>query len=382
MSGLSSYKGRQGPLGILLLESLGLLDNVQVSFNDKKISNLVNRKKEVDEAVVSASTNLDVINHVVNYFKDKVIPDLNPHTKDDMFQDLMKCINSDATTAPSKYDEFDNLLKHGDVTKCLAYTFLYAINRPNKINSLAPASDDFPLLDEVGNECPLCHSKLTQTVKGVIKRKYDIVRIFPEGLDADTANNFITAYTPAAKIDSIDNQIALCTDDAENYLTDPTLDEYVNLSELKKRCSSNYTLQQTLAKLDLENEITNVIDSLIAYHPSRELEPLNMTALKIADKILPEDFILKNNVQNNVLTYFNYIKLQFAEFEDFELLQADIKKAFKTLDNGDWTQTEIVEKLAYWILEKTKIAANHIEACRIIVSFFIQNCEVFYEIAK
>ena len=107
-----------------------------------------------------------------------------------------------------------------------------------------------------------------------------------------------------------------------------------------------------------------------------------MTALKIDQKILPENCLLKNSIQNSVLTYYKYISALFEEIDDFDIIQSEIKKAFKELNSGDWSQQEIVEKLAQWILEQTKRPAQHIEACRIIVAFFVQSCEVFNEISK
>lgn len=382
MSGLSSYKNRQGPLGIMLLESIGQLEKVQVAFNDAKISRLMKQNADVDEAVTFASTHSDVIAYVHQFFKENIVTDLNPHTKGDMFHALLKAINTDATTDPDVYVKLVHLLEFGEIDNFLATAFLYAINRPNKVNVISPATNDFPLLEEVNNECPLCHAKLIKTVKGAAKRKYNIVHIFPEHLDETLTADFIGAHCPSSKVNSLDNQIPLCIDDADDYLTEPTVEEYVRLSELKEHYAKNYQLQQALAKIDLEEDIEAVISALVGFNPSGHLEEFNMKALKINQKIAPEECLLKNAVQNNVLTYFNFIKMQFAEFQDFDLIQSDIKKAYKQLDNGDWTQQEIVDKLSQWILEKIKMPAHHIEACRIVISFFIQNCEVFHEISK
>ena len=115
-------------------------------------------------------------------------------------------------------------------------TFLYAINRPNKLMESKPVADDFSLLDEVGNECPICRKKLTRKVKGVTTRQYGIVEIFPSNLDDDTAIDFENALAPPVKLDSSDNQIALCRTHAETYQAGPEIDEYLVLSSLKTVC--------------------------------------------------------------------------------------------------------------------------------------------------
>ena len=66
---------------------------------------------------------------------------------------------------------------------------------------------------------------------------------------------------------------------------------------------------------------------------------------------------------------------------DFELIASEVKIAFKKLDNGTLSQDEIVEYLAEWIKNKTGVGNQHITACRIVVAYFIQNCEVFNEIS-
>ncbi|GFH40264.1 ABC-three component system protein [Lactococcus insecticola] len=373
---------RQGPLGILILGFLGDREEVNVTIDDKKVSNLVKRKNDVEDALKMASARTEVIADIIKCFESKVVPILNPHTKDDAFETILNCLNVDATVPARKYTEFSNLLNNNEIGKFLALTFLYALNRTNKLAESKPVTDDFPLLDEVGNECPICHKKLTKKVKNVTTRQYGIVEIFPSNLDESTATEFNSFLSPTVKLDSFDNKLALCKNHAESYLAAPELGEYLELAALKKHYSTNYALQQVLAELDLEDEIKDIIESLANLQSVGNLEQLSMNALKIDQKILPENGLLKNSIQVNVLTYYRYIGSLFEEIEDLDIIQSEIKKAFKRLNTGDWNQQEIVDKLAQWILDKTKNPASHIEACRIIISFFIQSCEVFNEIPK
>ncbi|MGH2236516.1 ABC-three component system protein, partial [Enterococcus faecalis] len=87
---------------------------------------------------------------------------------------ILKCLNADATVPARKYTVFSEILENNEIGQFLAMTFLYAINRPNKLMESKPVADDFPLLDEVGNECPICRKKLTRKVKGVTTRQYGI----------------------------------------------------------------------------------------------------------------------------------------------------------------------------------------------------------------
>ncbi|MGV3205655.1 ABC-three component system protein [Streptococcus suis] len=55
---------------------------------------------------------------------------------------------------------------------------------------------------------------------------------------------------------------------------------------------------------------------------------------------------------------------------------------FTQLANTNLSQPEIVENLANWLLNQSKLSNGHLDACKIIVSYFIQNCEVFNEITE
>ncbi|MXQ48544.1 hypothetical protein GRB29_03870 [Streptococcus pneumoniae] len=133
---------------------------------------------------------------------------------------------------------------------------------------------------------------------------------------------------------------------------------------------------------NIETQITEVIDALNDYTGSSSSTTLNMTALKLNQKILPEHGVLRGTVQYHVLTYFSYIKDLFAENSNFIMIQCDIKKVFTQLANTNLSQPEIVENLANWLLNQSKLSNGHLDACKIIVSYFIQNCEVFNEITE
>ena len=50
------------------------------------------------------------------------------------------------------------------------------------------------------------------------------------------------------------------------------------------------------------------------------------------------------------------------------------------MDNLGATKYEIFERMVDWVHNKTLKISR--EACEAVISFFIQNCEVFYEISE
>lgn len=85
------------------------------------------------------------------------------------------------------------------------------------------------------------------------------------------------------------------------------------------------------------------------------------------------------------LEYNHFIQDQFQQLEaqnilDFETVRNQIRGCYLKLEKSESSQVEIVELMSKWLAEKTKY--GNILACHIVISFFVQSCEVFREITK
>ena len=365
----------------LLLDPIATREDVNVILLDKKISNIVNRKTDIDDAIKAASAKPEIFKMMLTHFKQKVLPDLNSHLVEDTCQALLHCLSTDINVSSKTFERYQRFFQNEKWCEFLTHGLFYALARPNKREDSQPEENDFPLLEEVDNECPLCHTKLIKVVKGKPKRNYHIIQIFPDGLEGKQKEVFHNLFPKPKKLDTIQNKIALCFNHAENYVEDPEPEEYLELAQLKEKLACDYQAKQTLLQLDLENEISAVIHALQSTtYP--EWEELNLTPLEIKQKILPEYALLKNTVQYHVLNYYRFISDLFAKTPDYDLIASSIKKAFRKLEQSHLSQPEIVEHLSHWMVEKTHSPPESLEACRILVSFFIQNCEVFNEIPQ
>lgn len=107
---------KQESAGRFLLESVALQEDslCTTDLNSKKISRLVNRKDPVPDDIKQAALKADIAVKVEEYFRQKVIPDINPYTKDDVFQKIMNVIIQDSEIAKRKKDEFQRLYDLGD----------------------------------------------------------------------------------------------------------------------------------------------------------------------------------------------------------------------------------------------------------------------------
>lgn len=349
------------------------------------ISDLLNRKVDVPKAIKNVCTTQKILKSAKDHFRDQVIPYLNPIVSDDMFETMSKAIEADDIIATKKKRELSTLLNSGKEAEFLGQLLVYVINRENRISNSSVLSEDIPLLAEADYECPICHSPLVEYVKNTPVKKYEVVKIFPEDTSA-FASEF--ALIPKPKhIDSPLNKMALCRDHAEEYVLEPTVEDYTKLKDIKDRLAATYALRIDINDAALEDEIQSVLHGLAGITDDTVLEELPLDALRLDQKILPENHLLKNDEMTRVLRYYNFIDNIFSAMDrdgtgDFELIASEVEVAYKKLDNGQLSQEEIVDQLAEWIKNKSGVGSKNMRACHIVVAYFIQNCEVFREISK
>lgn len=363
---------KQESAGRLLLESVTMQGNSLCTTNldSKKISNLVSRKDPVPD---------DIASGVKKYFETEVMKDLNPYTKDDVIQKLMNVIVRDTEIARRQKDNFQKLFDSKDDVLFLYNVFMYVLQRNNKKASDTVEYQDAPLLAEVNYECPIKHVKLVEEVKGIPKKNYEITRIFPDELPQDLSDEFDAVYAKPKNLDATTNLIALSAEASEEYLLKPTVEEYKELCEIKQLSSKRYKAINAINRIDLEEEIRIAIDGLVSLKASDNLPSLEYDALRIDEKI--DDALLQNEVQNHVLQYYRYIESVFSDITDaFDDIAGEVKLSSQKLEKAGLSQEEVIYNLTEWIHNKAFAGNSKGKvACRIVVCFFIQNCEVFYK---
>ena len=384
--GLMTHDGQEAA-GVFLLsaindqEYVGLHGYRTDSLGSKKISRIVSRDDHVPDGIKQASQLPNVIEDTVKYFREVVMPDMNPHLREESIDRVVKLIGVDPTIPDSKKTSLLALHTGGDDARFLAEVFLYAANRPNKKRADDIVEyEDAPLLAEANYECPLCHKKLVETVKNLPIKKYRITQIFPDSLDEDTATLFDAAYKAPSRLDTPENLIALDEECSDRYLLSPTVEEYKKLRETKEILTRNFAAKAVVNTIQLEEDIRTVLDALSTIRSESELVQLEYDALRIDEKFKPENFILKTETQIQVVMYYRYIEKVFSESEvDFDMIATEIRLSSKNLENSGMSQAEVIAALSEWIRNKAGLGPDGQFACNIVVSFFIQNCEVFYK---
>lgn len=371
--------GKQESAGRFILDSIASQEKAEIStnFDAKKISRLVSRKDPVPDDIKEASLNSKVASNVEEYFRDEVVEDLNPYTKDDILQKLMTLIAQDVSISKSKKDEFKRLFAQKDDAKFLSNAFLYSLHRNNRFADNKIEYQDIPLLEEVNYKCPLTRMPLVENIKGQPRKCYEITQIYPIGLTTKEEIDFSSISKRPDNMDDPSNLIALSKKAAEEYSIKPTLKEFEILLKIKEFTTRRTKALNSINRLDLEEEIRLVLDALVSLTYSSELPQLSYDALKIGEKI--EDYLLQVDIEKLVVRYYLYIESVFSNIsEDFDVIASEIKLCSQRLEKAGLSQEEVVDNLTSWIHDKTfPCEQKGTLACRIVVCFFIQNCEVF-----
>lgn len=374
-----------------IIEKYNILDKKNnLYYLDKStISGLINRKLEIPKSIQSVCSTKEIGIEAQLYFNKNIIPYLNEFLKDDMFEEMVRCIEDAQSISEKNKKRLIGSFESKKYDKFLGLFLIYAINQTNRLDDLHPEVDDIPLLEEVSFVCPLCHNQLIKNVNGKSIKKYKIVRLYPENDDETELKNAVEEGTIKKPIrgDLNSNKFALCKNCAEDYEETFTLRMFTQLSKLKEAFVKSYLSRVSIDKIEIEEEIRNIIKGLSEIKQETEIKELSLSALRIDQKIYPENFLLKKEETDRVIYFYHYINKLFSEMDEnnkgsFDLIASEISNAYEHLNKSQLSQNEIVDQLAQWIKKKSRCEEKELNVCHIVVAYFIQNCEVFHEISK
>jgi len=383
--GLTSSNA-QGPAGILLLSQIGDLLNPRVDFDDSKITNLVKHKKDVQIEIINAVSNPKIVIDVVSGFKSTVKRDFNTITIDNVCLRLITLINNDPNISSNNKKILNDSFEFDDSATFLAHALIHAVGRANTLDSKTTTTDEVPYLTEANNHCPICGSDLVKKSKGKNIPFYEITKIFDEVFDEDIKKDLETIYVAPRSLNDFSNKIALCLNCLNEYRLAPTKETYKLLYDKKRSFEENSKITNQLSGLDVEKELSIIIRGLGELSKDEVGVMTELDPKEIVEKI-PDDVVLKDDVTRWVLQYYKYIEKQFSNLDTtgitrFSVIASQIKLAFEKLDAlGTMTQKQIFNRLSLWVVDKIGYSIDNLNVVNIIIAFFVQNCEVFYEIS-
>lgn len=256
----------------------------------------------------------------------------------------------------------------------------YCIERKNPTQS-----ECFLYLEEVDGCCPKCGTPFSRTEKGKFVKGYEIAHVFPNS--PTPAEKIMLKNVRVAGNNSEDplNKIALCHNCHKYYDDNKSVELYDEMFDLKATKHKALEAKKLILNQNIESELTQIISKLASLSGLEidGLEKLEYKALKISDKIEEKYILMRKRIEMEVLQYFTFIRQEFtnqpSESISFETMASNVRHAYCTLRDKGLNKEEIYDQMTNWFVHKTSCKA---EACNIIVSFFIQNCEIYDELSQ
>lgn len=241
-------------------------------------------------------------------------------------------------------------------------------------------------IQETDCKCALCGKRLIKMSSGKVAYICRVTRITPSSLDSTEVNALKKEGIELPEAGSADDFIALCPNCNEGYLASSDKDSVKHLLEIKRTMQKRNAAADRLGNCDIEEEIEAVLERLCVLDP-REIEAnLRLGALALKDKIEDSEPLLKDRIGADVARYYKFVEDGFRRMSEVHgisfnrTIAAQVQMAYLALSSSDNSQNAIYEALVDWLHEK--VPNSERIACGIVISFFVQNCEVFDEIAR
>lgn len=219
------------------------------------------------------------------------------------------------------------------------------------------------LLNEVGRYCPFpgCGRPLTISSAGKAIDSYEVALIDRE------------------KAPEISNLLALCPQCCATYSLDDSKKIRKELLEIKKVLEGHSHSVTLLDDLPLERGIIGVIGK-IKKLKEKDLAEVSLEPKEIKQKLNPSDnYVLYSQVNFFVMTYFVRIREIMMNLDkrgdiDYDEVQDQMHAIYKRLKKAKKSNVEIFNEIVGKI---HRVTLQEDTYCQIVVSYFIQSCEVF-----
>lgn len=188
-------------------------------------------------------------------------------------------------------------------------------------------------------------------------------------------------------VNALENFIPLCPNCHWEFDHPKTAEKYREILDLRKKMLDEASNRGKYHKYDVEEEVRSIVRSLAAGVDATKPMELNYNALRVREK-LPGKFdqALLFQIESNVKSYYGYIakELECAENANpgtADLIASQMKTAYLDFAKDSYLRESVFESLTDWVASKT-VGGHSKAAAGIVVSYFIQECEVFSDATK
>ncbi|MBR0295062.1 MAG: hypothetical protein IJQ67_04070 [Bacilli bacterium] len=324
-------------------------------------------------------------NKAAAFVRNWLIPNIQPLTLADYYEKIASVIRSDGSIADRTKNGLLKSYDDGKYEAFLLKSILYAISKENVENITEIPTDDMEFVFEADKKCSLCGKSLILPKAKKTMYRYSIVEIFPEMLSSSKKSEFATISREPADYLHRSNRICLCDVCADEYEYNPTKEVFRKLIDKKDYYMEKENASSALAKAKLDEEVGEILSRLREIKSFDELADFRKIPLELKEKI-DNNETLRQTIKSDVEGYYNYIRHELSLLDDcgseFKIIASQFQISYEKLKPIIGDQEDIYNRIINWVLDELKLPPKYSTAARIIVSFFVQNCEVFDEISK
>lgn len=319
-----------------------------ITYFVKKITGSLD-KEMFSEYIANKNVTDDTIEYLCSAFL-KTIPDINCDNYSEKIAERFESIIRNAAATKSRKKSSDSTEEKPSSDKPINITETYGSG----------------LVAEAGNICPYdgCSRPLVVKVGSLLVPDYTVVII-------DTSQS----------ADNVDNMIALCHSCALKYQNSASDADVHRLKKIKEKISDESEIQKIVSDQHIEESIRKVILHIPDIKLISGTAELNYEPVPLVNKIdRNKNHSLFRKVKYQVEDYYQAVESTFKELArkvEFKKFCNQISINYDAMYDSGYNPDEIFEKLVDWLQNST---SGSRDACEIVVSFFIQKCEVFDDI--
>lgn len=215
-------------------------------------------------------------------------------------------------------------------------------------------------VSEVSGKCPFCNHELVSEDGDEVVESYKIIK-FP-------ASGHVDRF----------EYLAVCNNCYERYKDITKVDLLQRLQDKKKVIVARKSFEKAVDALEMEKEIVQVLDALTVTKPA-DMPKLQYSPVEVQDKI-PDDNMLCSKILTNVVQYFPFVGEKLKELNNerkltYEKISEDVRRAYLEFASNEDRKEVIFNQLCEWLADKAQTDKK--SACEVIISYYVQNCEVF-----
>lgn len=245
-------------------------------------------------------------------------------------------------------------------------------------------NDKLILYSQVEGMCPLCPNLLMYEKGSQNWKNFEIAHIYPLNPKKEEFELLKNEEKLSSDSNDLKNLICLCVSCHTKFDKPRTIKEYRELVTIKKSLLRQSKDRTLWADAKIENDIQEIIKILATEEIDLSKEDILEYDPKEIDRKVNNSITIltKRKIHRNVQDYYRIVKTKFIELDKLsplttEIISTQIRTHYLLIckEHKEINQKIIFDALVSWLTKRTR--QENIEASEVLISYFIQNCEVF-----